>query len=149
MNENNNTPAVTPNVSAKITWINNNPTEAKKAAATITIADSFAVHGISIVEGPKGLFVSMPQRASERKGETKYFEVAHPTNAAFRQAIVKSVMDAYNQAQVLSQQYKGNNSGQSAPMTPPPLLEEDGTLPFSLTDEPSEADSVPIMGQAM
>ncbi|MBR3032395.1 MAG: SpoVG family protein [Clostridiales bacterium] len=147
MNENNQ--MNTPEVTAKITWMNNDPNMSKKAAATITIGNCFAVHGLSVVEGPKGLFVSMPQRASERKGETKYFEVAHPTNAAFRQAIVKSVMDAYNQAQVLSQQYKGNNSGQNAPMTPPPLLEEDGTLPFSLTDEPSEPDSVPIMGQTM
>lgn len=157
MNENNNTPAVTPNVTAKITWINNKPTEAKKAAATITIADSFAVHGISIVEGQKGLFISMPQRASERRGETKYFEIAHPITAEFRQAMQNAVFEAYSQAQALAQQYRKENTFQkpieqerSPSESTEPVQEGDETFPFSL-DEPNEAesDNVPILGLMM
>lgn len=148
MNENN-TQAVTPNVTAKITWLNNNPAEPKKAAATITIADSFAVHGVSIIEGQKGLFLAMPQRASERRGETKYFEVAHPITAEFRQAIQNAVFGAYSQAQALSQQYKKEYT-QSTDKKDPVVSEEGETFPFSL-DEPDEADmdSVPIMGQML
>ena len=148
MNENN-TPAVTPNVTAKITWLNNNPAEPKKAAATITIADSFAVHGVSIIEGQKGLFLAMPQRASERRGETKYFEVAHPITAEFRQAIQNAVFGAYSQAQALSQQYKKEYT-QSTDKKDPVVSEEGETFPFSL-DELDEADmdSVPIMGQML
>ena len=76
---------ITPSVKAKITWLNDDPSGAKKAAATITIADSFQVHGVSIVEGPKGLFISMPQRQTTDK---KFLEVAHPVTAEMRKAMI-------------------------------------------------------------
>ena len=147
MNENN-TSAATPNVTAKITWLNNNPAEPKKAAATITIADSFAVHGVSIIEGQKGLFLAMPQRASEKRGETKYFEIAHPITAEFRQAIQNAVFEAYSQAQALSQQYKREYTSQKS--FAPESESSEETFPFSL-EEPDESDveNVPIMGQTM
>ena len=72
---------ITPSVKAKITWLNDDPSGAKKAAATITIAEAFQVHGVSIVEGPKGLFISMPQRQTTDK---KFLEVAHPVTAEMR-----------------------------------------------------------------
>lgn len=156
MNENN-TQAVTPNVTAKITWLNNNPAEPKKAAATITIADSFAVHGVSIIEGQKGLFLAMPQRASEKKGETKYFEIAHPITAEFRQAIQSAVFEAYSQAQALAQQYKKEYSAQKPEKqeqivseTGKTMTEEGETFPFSLEEsDEADVDEVPIIGQMM
>ena len=86
-----------PDVKAKITWMNDDPSAPKKAAASITIGNCFQINGLSIVEGNKGLFVSMPQRASEKNGEKKYFEVAHPTTAEMRQMINDAVMKAYAQ----------------------------------------------------
>ena len=93
-----------PEVKAKITWKNDDPTAAKKAAASITIGNQFQVHGLSIVEGSKGLFLSMPQRASEKNGEKKFFEVAHPTSAEMRKAINDAVMKAYNQEMGITQE---------------------------------------------
>ena len=146
MNENNN-PAGTPKVTANITWISNDPASPKKASASITIADSFIVKGISIVQGQKGLFVSMPQRASEKKGETKYFEIAHPITAAFRSEVSKVVLDTYAQTLALAQCAShsaeqvntSQQQGRGDYMAPPPL---DPALA-------QEYSAVPIMGQTM
>lgn len=152
MNENNNSVA-TPKVIAKITWLNNDPTAAKKASANITIADSFMVRGLSIVEGPKGLFISMPQRQSDKDGEKRFLEIAHPVTAEMRKAIQDVVFKAYTQTIALSQQIDGAYARQETPsqvnysqqpanggvMTPPPL---DPALS-------QEYSAVPIMGQTM
>lgn len=83
MSNNNNLPSI----KAKITWINDDPAQSKKAAASITIANAFQVHGLSIVEGPKGLFLSMPQRQTTDK---KFVEIAHPISAEI------ALIDSYN-----------------------------------------------------
>ena len=93
----------TPEVKAKITWINDDPTQNKRAAATITIAKAFQVHGISIVSGPKGLFISMPQRQTNDK---KFVEVAHPVTAEMRKAIYDAVFGAYSQTMAMANQYQ-------------------------------------------
>jgi stage V sporulation protein G len=57
-----------------------------------------AVHGLRILESEKGLFVAMPSRSyTDRNGETKYSDVAHPVTAEARTAINESVLAAYNQ----------------------------------------------------
>lgn len=99
MSNNNNLPSI----KAKITWINDDPAQSKKAAASITIANAFQVHGLSIVEGPKGLFLSMPQRQTTDK---KFVEIAHPISAEMRKAITDAVFDAYSQTMAMSEQYK-------------------------------------------
>lgn len=144
----------TPSVKAKITWINDDPAGAKKAAATITIANAFQVHGVGIVEGPKGLFISMPQRQAKDKS---FLEVAHPVTAEMRQAINDAVFGAYSQTLAMSNQYKSDfqkDSGSaedSAPEKSPTSKE----LPFEVSSEDTEEhessaedeSSVPIMGQ--
>ena len=52
----------TPSVKAKITWINANAADARKATASVTIGGAFQVHGISVFQGKNGTFLSMPQR---------------------------------------------------------------------------------------
>lgn len=84
-------------VKAKITWVNSKLDSSKKASASVTIADSFTVNDLSVMEGSKGLFVSMPQRSYEKNGEKKYLEIAHPVNAEMRKAINDAVLGAYSQ----------------------------------------------------
>ena len=85
-----------PNISAKITWLNENPSSAKRASASIIIADSFQIHGLSIIEGPKGLFVSMPQRQiTDDNGKRVFIDLAHPINADTRAAIQSAVLGAF------------------------------------------------------
>ena len=128
----------TPEVKAKITWINDDPTQNKRAAATITIAKAFQVHGISIVSGPKGLFISMPQRQTNDK---KFVEVAHPVTAEMRKAIYDAVFGAYSQT-MANQYQQGVKADEGSVQSPSSTGEVIG-------DESSEeAESfVPIMGQ--
>lgn len=117
--------SVTPEVSAKITWINDDPSASKKAAANITIAGAFTVRGIGVMSGSKGLFVSMPQRVSGKDNDKKYIDVAHPVTAEMRTAINTAVLDAYSQAI----EQDDENEQDSEPQ--------------------SEEESVPIMGMSM
>ena len=64
-----------------------------KAFASIAIEDLVAIRGIRIVEGAKGLFVSMPQ-SKDDSGE--YHDIAFPLTADLRKEISKSVLAEYN-----------------------------------------------------
>lgn len=64
--------------------------------AAITIDDAFVVHDIKIIDGDKGLFISMPSRKiKDKDGNEKYVDVAHPLNAAVREQLTKSILDIY------------------------------------------------------
>lgn len=64
--------------------------------ATITIDDAFVVHDIKIIDGEKGLFISMPSRKiKDKDGNEKYVDVAHPLNADVREQVTKSILDTY------------------------------------------------------
>lgn len=64
------------------------------AYASLTIGDVFAVNGIRIMEGEKGLFAAMPS-AKDKNGE--YRDVCFPVTAAFRQELNNAILEAYNQ----------------------------------------------------
>ena len=64
-----------------------------KAYATIVFYDSFIVRDLKIIEGNKGLFVSMPSR--KRKDGT-FRDVVHPLNSEMRQEIEELVIAEYN-----------------------------------------------------
>lgn len=63
-----------------------------KAYATIVFNDSFIVRDLKIIEGHRGLFVSMPSR---RRKDGTFRDVAHPLNAEIRQMIEESVLQAF------------------------------------------------------
>ena len=65
---------------------------ATRAMASVTLADAFAVHGIRVVEGDKGLFVAMPQR---KDGQGNYRDVAHPVTSDFRAFLASHVLEEY------------------------------------------------------
>ena len=142
---------MTPSVKAKITWMNDDPQAAKKASASITIADSFVVNGLSVVESTKGLFVSMPQRVSEKNGQKRYNEFAHPITAEMRTAIVNAVFDSYSQALAISQQYRNELGEQTAPEQE--TVEGEPFEIFGEEDEPEseevEESDEPMMAMSM
>ena len=145
MSNNNNLPSI----KAKITWINDDPAQSKKAAASITIANAFQVHGLSIVEGPKGLFLSMPQRQTTDK---KFVEIAHPISAEMRKAITDAVFDAYSQTMAMSEQYK-TEFQKKVGSSETDASQGDAThseLPIEVESAENEAEKgnqVPTMGQ--
>ena len=66
-----------------------------KAYATIVFDDSFILRDLKIIEGNKGLFVSMPSR--KRKDGT-FRDIVHPLNVETRQLIENAVINEYNRA---------------------------------------------------
>ena len=68
-------------------------TESKmKAVASVTFDNEFVVHGIKIIDSPKGLFIAMPSR-EKANGEHK--DIAHPINQETRQKIQDAIFKEY------------------------------------------------------
>lgn len=66
-----------------------------KAYATIVFDACFIIRDLKVIEGNKGLFVSMPSR--KRKDGT-FRDLVHPLNAEMRQTIEDAVINEYNRA---------------------------------------------------
>ncbi|PLS19041.1 transcriptional regulator [Bacillus sp. M6-12] len=64
-----------------------------KAFASVTLDGVFAVHGIRVVEGKNGLFVSMPNRQVK---EGEYKDIAHPVTKEFKQELSDAVLAEFN-----------------------------------------------------
>ena len=58
-----------------------------KAVASITIDECIVVHDIKIIDGEKGLFVSMPNRKTP---DGDYKDIVHPINTETREVLVKA-----------------------------------------------------------
>lgn len=71
-----------------------------KAYATIVFDNCFIVRDLKIIEGHKGLFVSMPSR--KRKDGT-FKDVVHPLNADMREMIEQEVIAAFDHAEKTGQ----------------------------------------------
>lgn len=67
-----------------------------KAYATIVFDHAFIIRDLKVIEGHKGLFVSMPSR--KRKDGT-FRDIVHPLNSQTRSDIERSVIQEYNKAQ--------------------------------------------------
>ncbi|WP_456474707.1 SpoVG family protein [Candidatus Pyrohabitans sp.] len=63
-----------------------------KAYASVTFDNSYVVHGLRVMDGEKGLWVSMPATRNKR-GEFK--DVFHPISREARDVLVSAVLDAY------------------------------------------------------
>lgn len=69
-----------------------------KAIGSITLDDAFVVSGVSVVEGSKGLFVSMP---SVKGNDDKYHDTAYPLSKELRDEIHHAVMNEYQKSRDL------------------------------------------------
>ena len=68
-----------------------------KAFASANIGGAFAIHGLRVVDGEKGLFVAMPSTSFQRDGKTEYQETFHPVSGEARKALNDAVLEAYEQ----------------------------------------------------
>ena len=68
-----------------------------KAFASANIGGAFAIHGLRVVDGEKGLFVAMPSTSSQKDGKTEYQETFHPVSGDARKALNDAVLEAYEQ----------------------------------------------------
>jgi stage V sporulation protein G len=68
------------------------PKGSTKGFASMNIDGMFGVHGISIIKGKNGLFVSMPQ-AKDAKGEWR--DIFHPVTSDGRKTLNNAVLTEY------------------------------------------------------
>ncbi len=66
-------------------------TEKVKAVASITLDDSYAVHGVKIVETENGILVGMPSR----KSNDKFYDIFHPISKDARSILADLVIAEY------------------------------------------------------
>ena len=66
-----------------------------RATATVNINNAFAIRGIKLMEGSKGLFVSMP---SYKAGNGEYKDICFPCSSESRKEFDQAVLNAYEQA---------------------------------------------------
>jgi DNA-binding cell septation regulator SpoVG len=72
----------------------------RKGLARMYIDESFVVSNISVVDGEKGLFVSLPSVKTGKtyKGKADFRDVCFPVTKEFRQTLYDTVLDEYNKA---------------------------------------------------
>ncbi len=68
--------------------------EKLKAFVSIVFDQSFVVTDIKIINGPKGLFVSMP---SKKRKDGTFKDIAHPLNNQMRQYLEEKILNVYRQ----------------------------------------------------
>lgn len=66
-----------------------------KAYATMVLDDVFIIRDLKVIEGEKGLFVSMPSR---RKKDGSFRDIAHPLNADMRTKVEQTIINEYNKS---------------------------------------------------
>ena len=94
-----------------------------KAIASVSLDGMFVVKNLKVMDGKKGLFVSMPQESYTDKGEKKYSNIFFPITNAAKMELQDVVLKAYDQ--YLDQQHE---TGQSAQWE----NQDDGILPFGM-----------------
>lgn len=63
-----------------------------KAIVSITLDNEFVIHDIKVIEGEKGLFITMPSR---KAADGEYRDIAHPINSGTRDMIQKVILEKY------------------------------------------------------
>ena len=63
-----------------------------KAFVDIVIEDAFVIKGLQIIEGEKGLFVTMPKEAGK---DGKWYNTVIPLHRKVKDEVEKVVLEAY------------------------------------------------------
>ncbi|HEV8340912.1 MAG TPA: septation regulator SpoVG [Candidatus Binatia bacterium] len=63
-----------------------------RAYVTITFDDCFVIRDLKIIDGPSGLFISMP---CKKKKDGTYKDIAHPINNETRKKIEEKIIAKY------------------------------------------------------
>ena len=69
-----------------------------KAVGQIYIEDSFIINNINVIEGKKGLFVTMPSYKTKKvdeEGKAIYQDICYPVTKDFRDKLFASILDGY------------------------------------------------------
>ncbi len=72
--------------------------EKLKAYVSIVLDECFLVSDLKVIQGPNGLFISMP---SKRKKNGEFKDVAHPLNRETRERMEKRILEEYEKVKVV------------------------------------------------
>ena len=64
------------------------------AFASVCLDDELVVHGLAVVQGERGAFVSMPSKPPRAHGGER-LDIVHPANREFRKYLEEEVISAY------------------------------------------------------
>ncbi len=76
-----------------------------KGYVAITLDHCFVVRDIKIIDGPSGLFVSMP---SKKRKDGTYKDVAHPINKETRVMMEERILEEYRKTLASTQNVSPN-----------------------------------------
>ena len=72
------------------------PDSNTRAFVDVTVNNAVQIHGIRIIEGSKGLFVSLPSRSHKNaEGKTEYKDIVFPRTAEARETLHAAILDTY------------------------------------------------------
>ena len=97
--------------------------EKLKAYVSIVLDDCFLVSDLKVIQGPNGLFISMP---SKRKKNGEFKDIAHPLNRETRERMEKRILEEYERVKA------------STPVAAPPSGTESMTGEAPAPPVPSE-----------
>lgn len=80
--------------------------ERLKAFVSITFDDCFAIKGLKIIKGPRGLFVAMPSR---KRPDGRYEDICHPIDSKTRDWIESEILQEYER--LTGDELQGQSSG--------------------------------------
>jgi len=83
--------------------------EKLKAFVSIVLDQCFVVTDIKIINGPKGLFVSMP---SKKRKDGSFKDIAHPLNNQTRQYLEERILSVYKK-QITASETKAEEESSS------------------------------------
>ncbi len=72
--------------------------EKLKAYVSIVLDECFLVSDLKVIQGPNGLFISMP---SKRKKNGEFKDVAHPLNRETRERMERRILEEYDKVKTL------------------------------------------------
>jgi stage V sporulation protein G len=85
--------------------------ERLKAYVSIVLDDCFLVSDLKVIQGPNGVFVSMP---SKRKKNGEFKDIAHPLNRDTREKMERRILSEYERVRA-----------ETPPPQPEPVTEEE------------------------
>ncbi len=112
--------------------------EKLKAFVSIVFDHCFVVTDIKVINGPKGLFVSMP---SKKRKDGTFKDIAHPLNNQTRQYLEEKVLGVYRQQVSTDSTQASSASATSAPAVPAPA--EPAAAPAEPAAAPAEPAAAP------
>lgn len=65
-----------------------------KGICSINFENLFVVHGIRLIDGRDGMFLSFPAKV---KSDGDFLDIAHPIDSTFRKILTDAVVKKYNE----------------------------------------------------